>query len=49
MDGSVDARQQDKKFIFVRFNTPDDLFLLRQDLQVQSKVPNVVQKVCVLP
>ena len=24
MDGSVDARQQGKKFIFVRFNTPDD-------------------------
>ncbi|CAB4001643.1 Hypothetical predicted protein [Paramuricea clavata] len=24
MDGSVDARQQDKKFIFVRFNTPED-------------------------
>ena len=23
-DGSVDARQQNKKFIFVRFNTPDD-------------------------
>ena len=24
MDGSVDTRQQDKKFIFVRFNTPED-------------------------
>ena len=24
MDGSVDGRQQDKKFIFVRFNTPED-------------------------
>ena len=24
IDGSVDARQQDKKFIFVRFNAPED-------------------------
>ena len=29
MDGSVDARQQDKKFIFVRFNTPDDLLSVK--------------------
>ena len=44
MDGSVDSKQQDKKYIFVRLNLPKNPLCIETNLLLQEKQVIVVRK-----
>ena len=46
IDGSLDTKQHDKKYIFVRFNKPEPHSKYKLDLLLHEKVKNVGLKAC---